>query len=736
VDVPPEFRPNTGLLARVFGRTVVLLRWLLVPAWVVAAVAAVQALPGIGGLESAPLSGLVPADSPALRAQARSHELFEVPLLSGLVVVARKEAGLTRREQAKAVGLAVAASRRGDRVAVPVLNTLGLVPGSREQGTTAITYLFLPPELDPVEQVAAAQDYATRLGAELPGAFTGVTGSLAARDAESDAINSSLRWIELGTVALIFAVLAISFGSLIAPLLTLLSAGIAFLIAERLVTWTAGRLGLSVPREVEPLMLVLLLGIVTDYAVFFLAGTRTRLAAGVGRVRAAWWTAAQYTPIIGTAGLIVALGSATILASSLDFFRVFGPGLALTVLVGLIVAITLVPALLGIFGRAAFWPRGLVGQAEADGSERRGWRARATGLVRYRLVAAVVVPLSLAALVAGAWGLAGTRLALTPIRGLDGDAGPARAYHEASLGFAPGIVAPTEVVVEGGGVGNKNSELRKLLGLLGGQRGVAGVVGPGTLPPGQDRNLFASRSGNAARYLLVLDADPYSSQAADLVERLDARLPGLLERAGLAEARVGIGGDTALGRDAVGAVERDLLRIGVAVVLVNIVLLAIFLRALVAPLYLVLASALALLASVGLATLFFHHLLGFPDLTYYVPLTAGVLLVSLGADYNLFVVGRIWQEARRLPVGEAIAVAAPRASRAVTIAGLTLAFSFSLLAIVPLAAFREFAFVMAVGILIDTFLVRTLLVPGLISLVGRASWWPGVPREVPSQAEY
>jgi RND superfamily putative drug exporter len=730
VEAQRDLRPTTGLPARVFGRTVVLLRWLIVPAWIVAAVAAVQSLPGIGGLESAPISGLVPDESPALRAQERSHELFEVPLLASLAVVARKEGGLSSREQASVVRLALAASRGGERAAVPVLNTLGLVPGSREEGTTAITYLFLPPDLSGIEQVEEAQKYAGTLAGELPGAFTGVTGALAARDAESDAINSSLLWIEIGTVALIFAVLAISFGSLLAPLLTLLSAGIAFLIAERVVTWTAGRLGLGVPREVEPLMLVLLLGIVTDYAVFFLAGTRARLAAGLGRVRAAAWTAAEYTPIIATAGLIVALGSATILASSLDFFRVFGPGLALTVLVGLIVAITLVPALLGILGRLAFWP----GRLEPAGRERGALRGRAASLVRYRPVAAVVVLVSVVVLVAAAWGLVGTRLALTPIRGLDGDAGPARAYHEASLGFAPGIVAPTEVVVEGSGVAERRPALRELLGRLGEQRGVAGVVGPGTLPEGEDRNLFQSRSGDAVRYLLVLDADPYSSHAADLVDGLEARLPGLLRRVGLEEARAGIAGDTALGGDAVGAVERDLMRIGIAVVLVNVVLLVLFLRALVAPLYLVLASALALLASVGLATVVFRDLLGYPDLTYYVPLTAGVLLVSLGADYNLFVVGRIWQEARRLPVDEAIAVAVPRASRAVTIAGVTLALSFSLLAIVPLAAFRQFAFVMAVGILIDTFLVRTFLVPGLISLVGRASWWPGVPREAPSEA--
>jgi putative drug exporter of the RND superfamily len=733
VATAPDLRPNTGLAARAFARTVVFLRWLVVPAWIVAAAAAFVTLPGIGGLDAAPLSGLLPDDSDALRAQERSQRLFRVPVSSGLVVVARKQRGLSGSEQRKIVELAAETTRGdGGTLAVPILNTFGLLPGSRERGTTAITFLFLPPELAPLDQVSQAQDYAERLAAELPGAFTGVTGTLAARDAESDAITNALPWIEGATVLLIFVILAVSFRSLLAPLATLLAAGIAFVISEGLVTWTAQALDLSVPREVEPLMLVLLLGIVTDYAVFLLAGTRMRLAGGAKPFQAAWWTAAQYTPIIGTAALIVALGSATILVGSLDFFRAFGPGLALSVLIGLIVAITLVPALLAILGRAAFWPSGL-GRHATDPPR---WRGRATGLVRHRPVALVVVLAASAVLVAAASGVLETRLALTPIRGLDRDAGPARAYREAARGFAPGIVAPTEVLIEGVGVARRESELRRLRDQLARQPGVAGVVGPGTLPLASASGLFASRSGAAVRYVVILDDSPYSAHAVDLVEGLDARLPEHLRRAGLPNARASVAGDTASARDAVGAVRRDLLRIGLAVVLVNLVLLAIFLRALLAPIYLVAASALALLAALGLARFFFHGLLGYPDLTYYVPLAAGVLLVSLGADYNLFVVGRIWQEARRLPLREAIAVAAPRASRAVTIAGVALALSFSLLAIVPLAAFREFAFIMAVGVLLDTFLVRTFLVPGLISLVGEASWWPGRPRELPDHAEY
>jgi len=110
---------------------------------------------------------------------------------------------------------------------------------------------------------------------------------------------------------------------------------------------------------------------------------------------------------------------------------------------------------------------------------------------------------------------------------------------------------------------------------------------------------------------------------------------------------------------------------------------------------------------------------------FFVPFAAGVLLVSLGSDYNVFVVGRIWEEARSRPAREAVAVAAPRASRAITTAGIALAASFGLLALIPLEQFRQLAIFMAVGVLLDTVIVRSLLVPSLVALTGRAGMWPG-----------
>jgi RND superfamily putative drug exporter len=137
------------------------------------------------------------------------------------------------------------------------------------------------------------------------------------------------------------------------------------------------------------------------------------------------------------------------------------------------------------------------------------------------------------------------------------------------------------------------------------------------------------------------------------------------------------------------------------------------------------ASVLALAATMGLGVYVFQDLLGYGELTYYVPFVASVLLVALGSDYNVFLAGRIWQEARTRPLREAVAVGGARAASAITVAGIVLALSFAVLGLVPVRPFRELAFLMSVGLLIDAFLVRTLLVPSIIALVGPVSAWPG-----------
>lgn len=709
-------------MIRAFVWLVIRFRYLVVLGCLAGAVASALLLPGLGGSDDAELGGLVAGGTDAAAAEQRSLELFRVPLVSRAVVVHRNPDGLSAREQLAIVRRAVRVSRgdaplfRTIALAVPVLNTGGLVPSSRERSTTGVTYLYFRESASLNATSSLARSYAASVPVE-PGTFAGATGPAPARLEQWHAIEDALPLVELGTLLLIAVVVGVTFRSVGAPLLALAAAGIAYLVAVGVVSWAAAALGVTVPREVEPVMLVLLLGVVTDYAVFYLFGTSRRLEDGAGRVQAAEQTAVQVTPIVLTTGLIVTFGTATILVGRLEFFRAFGPGAALTVLVSVAVSVTFIPAALAVFGRLVFWPSAQGGRRPER--ERRSFTLR---VLTRRPVALVAGVATVAALVVAASGLREANLGFTLLTGLPGGSTVERALFEAGRGFAPGIVSPTEVLVEGDGVGGRERALVRLQSALEELPGVAGVIGPREVPPQVERRVFVR--DDAARYALIWNVDPFGGAAVDRLQSLRGELPDLLERAGLPDAQASLAGDTALAAETVDSIVRDIRWIALAALLVNLLFLAVFLRALLAPLYLLAASALGLAAALGATAFVFHTVLGYGDLTYYVPFAAAVLLLSLGSDYTLFVVGRIWQEAERRPVREAIVVAMPRASRTITIAGIALAGSFALLALVPLRPFREFAFAMAVGVLIDTFVVRSLLVPSLVAFFGERSWWP------------
>ena len=184
-------------------------------------------------------------------------------------------------------------------------------------------------------------------------AVVGVTGAAPAREAQFHQIEQALPLIEAASVVLIAVIVALAFRSIGAPLVALATAGIAYTIAMRVLPWLGERANVTVPKEIEPVVIVLLLGLVTDYSIFFLSATRRRLSAGDERLPAARAAVAEVAPIVVTAGLIVAAGTAALVVGHLQFFRAFGPGLAATTLITLAVSVTLVPALVALFGAAA-----------------------------------------------------------------------------------------------------------------------------------------------------------------------------------------------------------------------------------------------------------------------------------------------------------------------------------------------------------------------------------------------
>ena len=715
-------------LAHWYAAAVVRLRWAIVAGWALLVVALSLTLPtlehsgGTGGFR-----GLAEPDHPAIETEIRSFEKFGFPVLSRTAVVQRNPEGLTPATQfrilSNALEFNLARPPELQRIefALPVMDNF-LPANLGLEATTAITYLFYRPDVGFGRQTGLAAQYARRYAAEPDDHLVGVTGVIPGRIAQLVILRNTLEKVELATIGLIFLVVALNFRSLGASLVTMATAGIAVAIIVRLAGLIGEELGVAVPSEIEPVMVALLLGIVTDYSIFFLSGMRERLAVGDDRLTAARASTTEFAPIIVVAGLTVAAGSLALLVARVGLFRTFGPGMAITILISLVVAVTFVPACLAIFGRWAFWPRMPSVRAQTTDDAPR---SRIVELITRKRIATAVVLVGGAALVVAALPARQLDLGFSVIDSLPSHYEAPRAARAAGEGFAPGILSPTVLLVEGSDVGRLRPQLATLQNLLERQPGVALVAGPANEPSRVSIGAMVATGGDAARYVIVFDASPLSATTIGNLDRLQDRLPALFAEAGLSSVRGSFAGDTALATSMVTQTEADLGLIVLVATGLGLLLLVLFLRAVVAPLFLMAANVLAVAAAIGVTTFVFQSVAGHAGLTFYVPFAAAVLLVALGADYSIFGVGYIWAEARTHPLVQSIRIAVPRSTRAISAAGITLALSFAMLAFVPLRPFREFALAMSVGILLDVFVVRALLVPSLVSVVGTASGWPG-----------
>jgi RND superfamily putative drug exporter len=333
---------------------------------------------------------------------------------------------------------------------------------------------------------------------------------------------------------------------------------------------------------------------------------------------------------------------------------------------------------------------------------------------------AVLVP-CVAVLGAFAFAAKETALGEPVIRGLPESSSARQGYELASSAFGPGIVGPTMVVVKGNGIAAKRKRLAALERLLAAQPGVADVLGPADSPLRNRYGVVLSPAGYAARFMVLLDADPTSAEAIGVLSDLEQRLPRMLRAVGLGDAEPLIGGDTAIAAELTERTESALVRVLPAVIFVLFLLLWWLLRSKAAAALLVAANLLTVAAALGASVVLFQFILDYGELAFFVPISATILLLALGSDYNVFFVSRIWEEARHVDLQTAIRVAGSRAGRAVTLAGMILVLSFAAVALVPILAFRQLAFAMCVGLLLDTLVSRTLLIPAIVSLLGPRS---------------
>ena len=499
--------------------------------------------------------------------------------------------------------------------------------------------------------------------------------------------------------------LFIVYRAALAPLITLIPAALAVALSGLLIAQLA-RVGVSVASIAQLLLIVLLLGAGSDYGLFLSFRFREELARGTEPHRALITAVARVGEAITYSGLTVAAALLTLLLAPFGIYRGLGPALALGIGVMLAAALTLTPSLLAIFGGAAFWP-----SRPKPGAQRAGlWGRVAERVVRHPVLTLTAGVVLFGALAAGLIGYRTGGLTNSAPAGSDSAAGAA----VLAARFPRANAGSDQLLLRFDSPVRDTAVLTQVQAQLAAAPVFRSVTGP-----------LTSLDGRTVQYYSVLKAGPVgSTSAANAIPAARDALTAVARASGAHAS--GIAGQDASAYDINSASNASLTLVVPIVLVLMLVLLGLMLRSLVAPWYLALTVGLSYLASLGFAMIVFVHLAGNDGLIFVLPLLLFVFSMALGEDYNILVMSRIREEAHHArSLSEALTRAIGVTGGTVTSAGIILAGTFVVLGLAGgRGDAQQLGFSIAFGVVLDTFFVRTLLVPSLATLLGRWNWWP------------
>ena len=531
---------------------------------------------------------------------------------------------------------------------------------------------------------------------------TGPGGVLADFVTAFGGIDGILLFVALGVV---FFILLVVYRSPILPITVLFTATFGLAIAAMVIYPLAKNDIIGLNGQSQGILSILVVGAATDYSLLLVSRYREELHEHPSKwvaMRVAWRAAVE--PIAASAATVI-LGLLCLLLSQLGSTRGLGPIGALGIAGALVASLTFLPAVLLLFGRRIFWP--IVPRVDhvhaEDSVGRRGLWGRVAGIVgrhpRRTWVLALVALLACAAFAPTlkAGGVTQSQLFLNKVESVTGQEVLAR--H-----FPAGSGSPVQIIAAQAKAEQALTAVKSVGGVASAFMGQT----PGVPPKVVDGNVLIQAT-------LTPAAD--SPAAEGVVERLRDRLdqvgPDVL-----------VGGSTAINLDVRQASERDLRVIIPAILAVVFLVLMLLLRSLVAPLVLVVANVISFAATLGVAAVVFNHVFGFPGSDPATPLYAFVFLVALGIDYSIFLMTRVREEARERGTRPGILVGLAVTGGVITSAGIVLAATFSALSVIPILFLVQIAFIVAFGVLLDTLVVRSLLVPAFAHDIGARIWWP------------
>jgi putative drug exporter of the RND superfamily len=674
----------------------------------------------------------------------------------------------------------------------PVLSTFTVpqaasqLVSANNQATTIIVTLKVPASdtTSIGKVVSVLQDFTsqfTHQNTRLTIKVTGPAGILA----DLISIFKSADFVLLAiTILLVLILLIIIYRSPILAILLLIGVGWALAIVTGILGFTA-RAGLfPVSQQPTSIMNVLLFGAGTDYAIFIAARYREELHREQQHIIALQHAMRGVGAAITSSAGTVILSLLTLVLAILGLYSSLGWVLVIAIAVMLAVGLTLIPALLSIIGRVAFWPfipKVSTDQEIATRSATENlhgfWATMARFVTSRPLVAVVGSVVLLGLLALGDIGVAADYNSLTdlskPTQSTDG-------YKLLASQFEPGTLAPFNVVIHftnGADAYQQLVAIDQIDQAVSSVKHIAEVTGPtrpdgktptitpadlqqgfaqlpeelkkairsgqiststnGSIPdvPQFDPRLIGlyaatvssiSDDGHTVLLQVTMNIDPYSKDALDTMQPVRDAAHHAATMAGLPADVVSVQLDGVTPRlaDTRAVSDRDTRLVVPLVLLLVAIVLGLLLRSVIAPLYLLAAVTLNYFAALGATSLIFTKIMGDAGLPYATPLYTFIFLVALGADYTIFLMSRVREETSQRGLRDGVQVALTRTGGVITSAGLILAGTFMVLAALPLRTLYIFGTAVAIGILLDTFVVRGLLVPGTVVLLKKWNWWP------------
>jgi RND superfamily putative drug exporter len=667
---------------------------------------------GVGGPTFGTISSVVnndqasylPASAESTQVQSELKKFFPSDTVPAIVVYARS-AGVTP-DDTRSIASRV--------TALAAIDGVGTVAGPIPSADGKALQVFVPVNSSADAKTVIAEVRKVAVDG-IPSGLTSYTTGPAALGVDFGAAFGGIDGILLLVALLaVFVILLVVYRSLLLPILVLLTSTFALTGSILVVYWLAKADVITVTGQSQGILSILALGAATDYSLLLVARFREALITH----RSSWAAMrvafrASVEPIAASAATVI-LGVLCLLLSGLNSNRGLGPVAAIAIFFALLAALTALPALLVLCGRAAFWPFRPkyvepVAGVEAPVKTARLWGAVGRLISRRPRTVWITSVVLLGAAALGllqlqASGVPQTDLLLTQSDSVDGQ--KLLAKH-----FDAGSGSPVYIVT-------KQADADRVLALATSTDHVAGAALYGSTfgSPSVAQQPAKVVDGTVlVEATLSVQAD--SAEAENVVTTLRDKLPAL-------DSTAKVGGVTALALDTNTTATADLRVIIPVVLFVVLLVLMLLLRSIVAPLLLIGTVVLSYAATLGISALVFNHLFHFPGADPSVPLFGFVFLVALGVDYNIFLMTRVREESLRIGTRPGIVRGVEATGGVITAAGIVLAATFSALQVIPILFLVQISFIVAFGVLLDTILVRTLLVPALSYDIGRRIWWP------------